>query len=112
MAFLVKTSTDLSTGDADADIYFGPVILTSDTIVSFQLAWTGATTGTLYLQVSNDGVNYITTSEVFPNNPAGATGSTAEVWSGFGYKYARVFYDFTSSTPQTTMTCYAEVKRA
>lgn len=111
MAFLVKTSTGLSEGDADADIYFGPVTIATDTILSFQVAWTGVTTGVLKLQVSNDGTNWFTTAEVFPNDPAGATGSTAEVWSGFGYKYARVWYDFTSSTPQTTMTCYAEVKK-
>jgi len=89
--------------------------LSLDTCVSFHVSWTrltGTLAGTLYLQVSNDNSDWITTTEVFPANPntASAPGSTAEVWSGFGYKYARIQYVPASGTG--TMTIKAYSKRA
>ena len=85
--------------------------LSLDTCVSFYVEWTGDTTGTLYLQVSNDSTNWVTTSEVFPANPAGSSSSTAEVWSGFGYKYARVRYVPSGGSGTRTMTVKAFSKR-
>lgn len=111
MAFPVKTAAGATSGDASGNITFATITMTEGTILSLQVAWTGQTTGVLILQVSNDGTNFVDTAEVWPSNPAGATGSTAEVWSGFGYKFARLYYDWTSNTGAATMTCYAEVKK-
>lgn len=87
MSMLLANATAVSTA---TDYYSSSMTLSLDTCVSFQVSWTGNIAGTLYLQVSNDNSNWITTAEVFPANPNNDATTTAEVWSGFGYKYARI----------------------
>lgn len=106
MSFKIMDATSVSSTNT---VYSNTMTFSTDTYAAIQVTWTGTPTGTLYLQVSNDGTNWVTTSEVFPANPAGSATSTAETWSGFGYKYARVKYTNASGTG--TMTMYAMLKK-
>lgn len=101
MDAVAVSSTNTYTSDA--------VISHTDTIHSFQVIWTGNPTGDLTLEVSNDGITWSTTAEVFPAEPAGSASNTSEVWSGFGYERSRVKY--VNSSGSGTMTIYATVKK-
>ena len=76
MSMILANAQAVETG-APTNYYSSAMTLSLDTCVSFYVSWTGAITGTLYLQVSNDNTNWVTTSEVFPANPAETSSSTA-----------------------------------
>jgi len=80
-----------------------PITSCTATIISAQCVWTGTPTGTLFLQVSNDGTTWSTTAEVFGANPAGGASNTSETWFGNGYKQARISYTNASGSGNLTV---------
>lgn len=69
--------------------------------IAIQIIWTSTTAaGTIQIQVSNDGVNYVTLTshnKTINNN----NGNEMVVISDANYAYIRVFVDYTSGTVET-----------
>lgn len=85
----------------DEDITSTVVDISEITCFAVHSVWTGTPAGNIIVQVSNDNSNWF----AIDTQAAGGAASNDMVnVSGAGYKYVRVFYDFSSSTG--TLTTY------
>ena len=87
-------------------------------LCSFHVIWTGTQAGTLVIQTSNKddpdesvgSTDWKNNAAVFPNNPAGAAGSTEESFWMAGSRWIRVLYQYTSGAGSVKM--YFSAKEA
>ena len=91
--------------DAGADITGDPISILGVDRVAFEIVWTGTPTGVIEIQVSNSGDVWEPVNSVIA--PAGAAGQGfVEVETAF--KFARMFFDYTSGAG--TLSCHLGAK--
>ena len=95
MAFANDILTLSPDGTMTADITSETIDLKNIYMLSVIAIWSGTPTGNLILQVSNDGVNWVAHTT---QSAGGAASSKIFVIDNRSHRYARLFYDFTSST--------------
>ena len=78
-----------------ADITSDVVDISEMTCFSVHNIWTGTPAGNIIVQASNNNSNWF---DIDTQAAGGAASNDLVNVNGAGYKYVRVFYDFTSST--------------
>ena len=87
----------------DEDITSEAVEIRFTTSISIHLEWTGTPAGNFYIQGSNDlGETKTWVNVTSASAAGGAVGSAMLQDADAGYAFARLFYDFTSSTGTLT----------
>lgn len=96
-----------------ADKYFKKIAMSTETLACIQINWSAATTGTMYVQGSNydnptdeaaGATDEWQNLDVVPNKqPVGGTERGCFFNIAYqGFRWIRVFYDFTSGTADIT----------
>lgn len=95
----MKNTNLISTTSAAVDVTSCAQDIGDMTTFSVHVDFSGGAgdlVGTLTLEASNDGSSFVTV----PSSSQSVTNSADHVWSvtGAGYRYVRVFWDYTSGT--------------
>lgn len=106
----MKTATLIPTSSAAVDVTSAAFDLGDITVYGVQVIFTGANVvGTLTLEASNNGSNFVTVA----SSSQAVTASAGAYWSvtGAGYRYVRVAWDYTSGTGNITVELSAKEVR-
>lgn len=97
---LTNSKQILTAGDMSGDLTSVSYDLQEKSLAAMQAVYTGAPTGSLQIQGSNDNVNW---SSVGSPVAISAAGNTLVNLGLVGFQFMRAFYDFTSGTGALTL---------
>lgn len=101
------THNEETAANVTADVYMSKIAMGTERLCSIQCQWDANLTAVLKVQASNlpnptDGAagtnEWDTLDVVFTVNPAGTAGTGSVSLDAVGYKWLRVFVDYTSGT--------------